>query len=83
MSLIMMRYARLDDHGLIPWSRRTRGVRRVPLFALHLLEYTLFIAFGLAVLATVLLLMFASWLLGVERNDCEPVRREVPPAPTP
>ena len=66
MNQIMAFYTRFDEHGLIPWSRLPKGLRRPLLFALHRLEYAAFLAFGLALLATVALLMLAGWLLCVD-----------------
>lgn len=39
------------------------------MFAFHRLEYAVFLAFGLALLATVVLLMLTGWLLGVDRGQ--------------
>lgn len=72
MNSIMARYTRFDDHGPIPWGRLPRGPRRPLLFALHRVEHAAFLAFSLALLATVVLLMLAVWLLGVDRDRRSP-----------
>lgn len=69
MNPIIARYTRLEDHGPFPWGRLPKGPRRPLLFALHRLEYAVFLAFGLALFATVVLLMLAGWLLGVDQDD--------------
>lgn len=69
MNPIMACYSRFDQHGPIPWDRLPKGPRRPLLFAFHRLEYAVFLAFGLALLAAVLLLMLTGWLLGVDRGQ--------------
>ena len=66
MNQFMACYTRFDEHGPIPWKGLPNGLRRPLLFALHRLEYVAFLAFGLTLLATVVLLMFAGWLLSVD-----------------
>ena len=62
MNPIMACYSRFDQHGPIPWDRLPKGPRRLLLFAFHRLEYAVFLAFGLALLAAVVLLMLTGWL---------------------
>ncbi|GEO86874.1 MULTISPECIES: hypothetical protein [Alphaproteobacteria] len=69
MNQIMACYTRFDEHGPLPWNRLPKGPGRPLRFALHRLGFVVFLTFGGVLVATVVLLMLASWLLGVDRDQ--------------
>lgn len=68
MHFFARRLEAFNRDDLPAWRRSSSALRRAVLILLSLVEYSLFYLLALAVLASVVVLMAAAWIIGVDRE---------------